>query len=282
MLSRRECVVPRFLAGGICAALLLGAPLAFGAEDDDEDEDKTEAAKPTPAPVTAAPVVAVVEAPKPLGGSDHSQMVGRFGVSWFGVSSIPIATGTPAGNGDIPAVAPGGPASVSTPALGVRYWLTDRIGVDAGAGFSLSTGGFRNVTTGGDKQTVFSMLAHAGMPFALATGKHISLQLIPEMNLGFAISSVEPVQQPNPPPNASLTGVRFDLGARIGGEVHFGFMGIPELSLEGSVGAFMTYQATKIQVGEAFASQSNLLVTTASYQNPWDIFTSYVRARYYF
>lgn len=120
------------------------------------------------------------------------------------------------------------------------------------------------------------------MPVSFVSGKHISLQLIPEMNLGFAVSSVEPAQQALPPPNATLSGVRFDLGARIGGEVHFGFMDIPELSLEGSVGAFMTYQATKISVATAFASQTNFSVTTAAFQNPWDIFTSYVRARYYF
>jgi hypothetical protein len=126
------------------------------------------------------------------------------------------------------------------------------------------------------------MLAHGGMPVSITSGRHISLQLIPEFNLGFATSSVEPAVGANPPPNANLTGVRFDLGARVGGEVHFGFMDIPQLSLEGSVGAFMTYQATKITVGNAFASQTNLLISTASYQNPWDIFTSYIRARYYF
>lgn len=282
MLARRQFVVPKFLAGGMFAALLLGAPLAFGAEDEDEDEKEKPAEEVKPTPPTQ-PAAAATEAPKAdSGDSDHQKMVGRMGVSWFGLSTIPIATGTPAGNADLPAVAAGAPASVQTPAIGIRYWLTPKLGIDAGVGVSLSAGGARNVTVGVDKATVFSGLIHGGMPVSFVTGKHISLQLIPEMNLGFAVSSVEPVQQPNPPPNATLTGVRFDLGARIGGEVHFGFMDIPELSLEGSVGAFMTYQATKISVAEAFASQSNFLVTTASYQNPWDIFTSYVRARYYF
>jgi hypothetical protein len=282
MLARREHVVPKFVAGGICAALLFCGSTAFAQDEEEEEEEngKTEEVKPTTtAPVTPAATTAPV---RPVTGTDHNAMVGKFGISWFGVSSIPIGTGTPVGTGDDPEIAPGAPASVSTPAIGIRYWLNDRIGIDAGAGISIAAGDARNVTSGVDKQTIFSMLAHAGMPFSVASGKHISLQLIPEMNLGFAVSSVEPVQGPNPPPNATLTGVRFDVGARIGGEVHFGFMDIPELSLEGSVGLFLTYQATKAEVATAFASQYNILVTTAAYQNPWDIFTSYVRARYYF
>jgi hypothetical protein len=280
MLARREQFFPKFVAGGICAALLFCGATAFAQDEEEEDEkDKTEEPKPT----TTAPVTTATPAPvRVMTGTDHNLMVGKFGISWFGVSSIPIATGTPAGSGDDPEIAPGAPASVSTPAIGLRYWLNDRIGIDAGAGLSIAAGDARNVTSGVDKQTVFSMLAHAGMPFNVASGKHISLQLIPEMNLGFAVSSVEPTQQPNPPPNATLTGVRLDVGARLGGEVHFGFMDIPELSLEGSVGLFLTYQATKAEVATAFASQYNILVTTAAYQNPWDIFTSYVRARYYF
>lgn len=281
MFARRECGVPWFVAGGICAALLLSAPLCFAADDDDDDEDKTEKPAEKPAePVKATPT----EGPKAVapGTSDHSQMVGRIGLGWFGMSSVPIATGAPGGSGDYPQVAGAGVGSVSTPVLGMRMWLNERMGLDIGGGFSISAGAARTVTNGAEKAAIYGFLAHGGLPLSIATGKHISLQLIPEMNLGFAVSSVEPVQQPNPPPNATLTGVRLDLGARVGGEVHFGFMDIPELSLEGSVGAFLTYQATNISVGEAFSVQRNVLFATASYQNPWDIFTSYVRARYYF
>jgi hypothetical protein len=83
-------------------------------------------------------------------------------------------------------------------------------------------------------------------------------------------------------PDASLSGVRFDLGARIGGEVHFGFIGIPELSLEGSIGAFFTYQTWGVSAGAASVSDNSLGLSTASFNNPWDFFASVVRARYYF
>lgn len=288
MVAHRVCEVHKFVASGVFAALLLVAPLTFAApqsgDGDDEEATETKPAEPKEAePVRPPPPTTAVAAPTPARTqSDHSMMIRRIGVSWFGVSSIPIATGSPAGSGDDPIAVGGAPSSVSTPAIGVRYWLNERIGIDFGGGFSLSSGEVRTVTSGNDKATVFSLLAHAGMPVSITSGRHISLQLIPEMNLGFAMSSVEPPQGTDPPPNANLSGVRFDVGARVGGEVHFGFMDIPELSIEGSVGAFLTYQATKVSVGEAYASQTNLLITTASYQNPWDIFTSYVRARYYF
>lgn len=287
MVAHRVCEVHKYVASGVFAALLLVAPFSFAApqsgDGDDDDATDNKPAEPKEAePVRPPPPTAVVAPAPERVQSDHTMMVRRFGVSWFGVSSIPIATGAPAGSGDEPIAAAGAPTSVSTPAIGVRYWLTERIGLDFGGGFSLSSGEVRTVTSGNDKATVFSLLAHAGMPVSITSGRHISLQLIPEMNLGFAMSSVEPTQGVDPPPNANLSGVRFDVGARVGGEVHFGFMDIPELSIEGSVGAFLTYQATKITVGEAYASQTNLLLTTASYQNPWDIFTSYVRARYYF
>lgn len=282
MFARRECGVPWFVASGICAALLLSAPLCFAANDDDEEEDKEKPAeKHADAPKPAAPVEAPKAAAAP-GTSDHSQMVGRIGLGWFGMSAVPIATGAPGGTGDYPQVTGAGIGSVSTPVLGMRMWLNERMGLDVGGGFSISAGAARTVTAGAEKAAIYGFLAHGGLPLSIATGKHISLQLIPEMNVGFAVSSVEPVAQPNPPPNATLTGVRLDLGARVGGEVHFGFMDIPELSLEGSVGAFLTYQATNVSVGEAFSVQRNVVFATASFQNPWDIFTSYVRARYYF
>ncbi|MEM9694116.1 MAG: hypothetical protein AAGA56_16325, partial [Myxococcota bacterium] len=172
--------------------------------------------------------------------------------------------------------------TVAAPALGVRYWFSKRWGIDVGAGFSVSTGEVSTTVSAADKQTIGAFLLHAGVPVALYNSRHLSFQLIPEMNFGYAQSEVEPTIQNDPPPNATLSGTRFDLGARAGAEVHWGFLGMPELSLEGSVGLYFTYQATNVSVGEATAGQSNILAGTAEYQSPWDILTQHVRARYYF
>jgi hypothetical protein len=213
---------------------------------------------------------------------DHDAVVGKFGVGWFGVTNIPIATGSPGGNEDDATVVPGEPTFVQAPAIGVRYWFSSLVGLDVGAGVMVSTGNVQTTTSSADKATITSFLVHAGVPISLVAGQHVSLQIGPEANFGYAFAEVKPNPQPNPPPSADLMGFRIDVGARIGGEIQWGFIGLPELALEGSVGLFMTHQATEISVGEARAAQDNLLFTTGEYNSPWDIFTQHVRARYYF
>jgi hypothetical protein len=88
----------------------------------------------------------------------------------------------------------------------------------------------------------------------------------------------------NGPPDAKLSGLRIDAGARAGAEVHFGFMGMPELSLEGSVGVIYSRQTATAEVGKQRVTDTNTMLTTSSFNNPWDIFKGIgtVAARYYF
>ncbi len=232
----------------------------------------------------AKPVVK--KKPKPEKSDDdktnHERVVGHFGFSWFGVSSIPLGIGSPTGTTAVPAITLGTPITVSAPAVGIRYWLSNTVGIDAGIGLGYTGGSVTNNNVSVDKLGAFGFLIHAGLPLALASGKHISLQLTPETNLGFSHAAVAATVENNAPPAASLGGVRFDLGARIGGEIQFGFIGIPELALEGSIGAFFTYQQSSVTVGSANNTNSSIALTTANFHDPWDFFTSVVAARYYF
>jgi hypothetical protein len=235
--------------------------------------------------VTAAPAVAAAPAKaeeEPEEIPDHEQVVGGIGVSWFGMSNVPIATGSPAGTGEDPAVDAGDAAFVPAPCLGIRYWFSKVAGLDVGVGFSLSTGSMATTSAAADKQTVLAFMYHVGVPISVVHGQHLSLQITPEVTIGHAHSEVEPTAQLDPPPNASLSGFRMDVGARVGAELQFGFIGVPELALEGSLGLYGTYQATSISVGEARAAENDLVIATGEYQSPWDIFTQHVRARYYF
>jgi hypothetical protein len=83
------------------------------------------------------------------------------------------------------------------------------------------------------------------------------------------------------------------VGARAGAEVFFGFIGIPALSLEGSVGMYVMTRSAKWSRGaytdalgvaqpEITYKDSTLLIATSAMNNPWQIFTSNVAARYYF
>lgn len=252
-----------------------------------------------PAPVVSSSPPRPVFVAVPIGSreaskdqrTDHEKVLGRFGISWLGISEIPIANARPTGTANQPGLTPNDHVDlgrVSAPALGVRYWINNRIGVEPGIGFYYSGGSttseLGSTTTQLDKQTVMAMLFHVGVPISIASAKHITLVVIPETNLGFARSDVKPVQQDNAPPDAVLSGLRFDIGARAGGEVHFGFMGIPELSLEASVGLLFSHQRASASAGNQSVTDVSNLVTTTSFANPWDIFRSVgtVAARYYF
>ncbi len=253
-------------------------------ESDDDDASDEPEPKPEPPPTPAVASEVEADAEEDDGKTDHDQWVGHIGVGWFGISNVPIASGTPAGDGDDPVVNPGAPEFIPTPAIGIRYWFSSLMGLDLGLGMSVSTGSVSTTTYAADKATITSLFFHLGVPLSIVEGEHVSLQIAPETNFGYAYSEVEPSYQPGvePPPPAQLSGSRFDVGVRVGGEVYWGFIGLPELALEGSVGVYLTHQATDITVGGAHASQDNLVFTTSEYQSPWDLFTQHVRARYYF
>jgi hypothetical protein len=237
---------------------------------------------------------AAPRAPSPLPSerSDHAKVVGRFGVSWLGVSELPLAVAVPTGTAASPGLSPNDRVvtrQVSAPTLGLRYWVRDFIAIEPGIGFSYSGGGTRSELGGAssevDKQTTTAMMLHLGAPIALATGKHIALVAIPEINVGFARSSVRSyLGAPNAPPDAELHGFRFDAGARAGAEIHFGFMGLPELALEGSIGLLYTRQSASASVANQKVSDTVTLLTTSTFSNPWDIFkgAGTIAARYYF
>jgi len=206
----------------------------------------------------------------PAAGTDHDRWVGRLGLGWYGVSDIPIGS---AGN------------TVSAPAIGVRYWLNRDLGVDAAIGFAMSSGSTTTSTQGQpdnvvDKPSQTGFLLHGGLPFALHSEEHYTFLIIPEVNVGFASGS-QKSGTPNTP-DTNHSGFRLDLGARAGAEIYFGFIGIPALALEGSVGLFFTTQSGSTETGPNKSKDSDTYIGTSSFNSPWDFFRSSVAARYYF
>jgi hypothetical protein len=197
--------------------------------------------------------------------SDHSRVVGSFGVGWFGISDVPIAN------------ADGSRGNIAAPALGVRYWVNDLLGIDAGVGFATSSSSTEANGNDLDGLSRTAFLLHAGVPLALATGRHYIFEVVPEANFAFATGNS------GDPADVDLSGLRFELGARAGTEIQFGFIGIPELALEASVGLFLrkdSYKASPNAGDDATAS--DFLISTSNINNPWDFFRSNVAARYYF
>jgi len=200
--------------------------------------------------------------------TDHAAVVRRFGIGYMGRRTINInPTGTP--------------PTVDAPIIGVRYWLDPRIGIDAGLGLLFSGGSAKVGDTSTDLQGYTVFMLHGGVPLALAGSKHFSFQVIPELNFGVASSKTAPAAPGGQ--GSDLSGIHFDIGARAGGEVQFGFIGIPELSLQAGVGLALSYDHSKITppAGAATSVNTTSLGTSVG-NNPWNIFTSNIAALYYF
>ena len=253
------------------------------------------AAPPAAAPAPAAPAPApAAAAPEPKEdtatdeNTDHDRFVGHLAVGYFGISQLPYASGGAGAGGTLAT------STVSAPVIGVRYWFTRQFGLDVGAGLSLSS--FSNSQTPApnpapqNPPTVFGFALHGGIPIALATAKHFTFEIIPEVTFGYATTSIE---EPNPQPNISVNGLRLDIGGRVGGEINFGFIGLPQLALQGTVGLFVRYQnvgasenaytaAGGQNVPAVSASSGAFTLGTSVGSDPWAIFTDNISALYYF
>jgi hypothetical protein len=259
-------------------ALALAAPAAFAQE----------ASTPTtpPAGETLAPKVVTPAAPAAAKKneedptSDHEKVVGHFGVGYLGVSDIPISGG---GNA-VP-----NRASVSAPVIGVRYWLREKLGLDLGLGFSVTSGSTEVAPAGAsavqtDLGSRFGLAVHGGVPLVFAHQKHFKFLLIPELNIGLASQSNE-AGTGAATVKTTLSGFRLDVGARIGSEIHFGFIGVPQLALQATVGAYVkreSWKTTRETNGNEDSASADVTQFGTSVQSdPWALFTNNISAIYY-
>lgn len=287
------------LSVAVGIALALAAPAAFAQDTTGTSGTATGTGTVgTPAPPTEPAADGTLPPPKVVtkvetqtvgaGGakveedptSDHEKVIGHIGVGYLGVSDLPISGG---GNG-IP-----NRASVSAPVIGVRYWLAEKIGLDLGVGFGLTSGSTELAPAGAsatqtDLGSRFGLAFHGGVPLVLAHQKHFKFLVIPELNVGFTNQSNE-VGTGAATVKTTLSGFRLDVGARIGGEIHFGFIGVPQLALQATVGAFIKREAWKttaeVNGNSSSASQGATAFGTSVQSDPWALFTNNISAIYY-
>lgn len=218
-------------------------------------------ASPPAAPSPAAPSAAPAATPAAVPPTDHAQVVGRIGLGWEGVSEVPLYQ------------AQGELQKVAAPALGLRWWFDERLGLDVGFGI----GYLRSFDT---TSATTAFLLRAGVPYALYVGQHFTFITAAHLVFGHARSKRTGGSGgfPSPQVETPLRGYRLDLTLSGGAEVQFGFIGIPELALQGSVGFFVQHQWTE----EGTLSSSETRITTSLVNNPWDFFQGQIAARYYF
>lgn len=220
------------------------------------------------------------------GVTDHEKVVGKFGVGYMGLTQLPIGGG---GAGAVTTT------TIDAPVIGVRYWMMEKLGIDIGLGFAFF-GGSRetetnNTTVTVDAPAAWGLAIHGGVPLVFAHAKHYKFLIIPEINLGITHRTEKSNANPAPP-DITHSGFRMDLGGRIGSEIHFGFIGVPQLSLQATVGLAFTHLAWKNSQdsGPAPAGpatpisssvQSNGLSTSVQ-SDPWALFVNNISALYYF
>lgn len=200
-------------------------------------------------------------------GSDHSRFVRTFAVGYLGSSELTSINPPPN-----PV-----PATINVPVIGVRYWLNHRMGLDLGIG--LATGG--TTVTDGEMDTEepdpFAMAFKVGVPFALLDVRHFVFEVIPEAGFGFSSNTYDQME------DVDVDTTHFDVGVRAGAEIHFGFIDIPQLSLQAGIGLRFTHDSGTAEAGnDEVASYSISRFSTTVGESPWQLFTGNIAALYYF
>lgn len=218
---------------------------------------------PAPPAAPVSPPAATVVAPavyEPRAESDFDVEQRRWAVGYAGVSLVPD------GNG-----------SLTVPALGLRYWSSPSVGVDVALGIGWTGGSSESAGVSMDKNSVFGIIAQGGVPLVLSAHRHVTFQVIPYLTVAYGKTSTGTGTS-----EIDFDGLRFDVGARAGFELFFGFIGIPELALSATVGAQFEYLRNSQSSNGVSANDTTYAISTTVQNNPWDIFAGNVAARYYF
>lgn len=266
-----------FSIGASAEANEEGASADATSESDTQEADAEPVERPEPSTggtsYATEPQAAAADAPPP-GGTDHSRFVGSFGIGYMGYRSMGISAF--------------GAQPLEAPVIGVRYWMDPGLGFDVGLGISKSTGstefdpGGGGMTVETDAPGPLVAILHAGLPLALADSQHFVFQVVPELNIGYATHTIEDAGENED----SFTALHLDVGARAGAEIHFGFIGIPQLALQAGVGLSVTFDSTSTEddlgMTTSTTDTSRTGISTGVGDNPWNIFAANVAALYYF
>lgn len=207
------------------------------------------------------------------GDDDHLKVIRRAGFGYFGTLTAPVG---PAGGAT--------QSDLSAPTIGARYWLSEMVGLEAALGLNIATGSTSAGNTTVDDPFYWGMGLHFGLPLALAHHKHFKFIVMPYLDMAFGGGTVYGATSDQ---DDYLSGFNFSVGGRVGAEIHFGFIGIPQLALQGSVGLGLSYTTRSVDDGQGAGNPSQVTTVNAfnfgtSLQNkPWDIFLGNISAIYY-
>ncbi len=191
---------------------------------------------------------------------------------------------------DFPNTGGSPPIPLTIYTVGLRHWTVDRLGpfknwgLDFGVGLAIASSKVTQpqtgtlVTTDGPSTSGFGV--HLGMPLALAHHRHVTFELVPELDLIHAKEKLPPTTVGGD--TTDYTGWSFRFRFRAGFEIFFGFIGIPELAIEASLGATLSYDSVSSTTGPIERSSRGWSFATVQGNEPWSIFTGNVAALYHF
>lgn len=171
--------------------------------------------------------------------TDHGRMVKHVGLRVF---STGAAAAVPA-------------AALSLQTIGVRYWLQRSMGLEGGIGV-----GFLASTQGGASLVSFGI--QAGVPLVLAEAKHLSIHVAPFVSMSVVSVGAGPAT-----PSARV-------GANLAAELQFGFIDVPQLSVQAQFGAALV-------VNELGRDTIGFTTTVGPGFAPLDILTGSINATWY-
>jgi hypothetical protein len=219
------------------------------------------AAQPVEEPPIEEPAPVVIPPPSER---DGARVLGRLGLGTFGQVQFDLGDAAP---------------DLRVDSVGLRYWFSGdgpgparAWGIDVGLAFAHRRASLEQAGVEQDSSST-AIGFHAGLPLVLAQLPHANFEVVPEVDLVFLGGDEG---------NADLSGVALAAGARAGFELFFGFIGVPDLSLEASVGLGLSHVSTTLERGSVETTRSTTFLGLRKLDDPWDIFRSSVAARYYF
>lgn len=224
-------------------SILVGLVVATAAHTAFAQEQPTSTPPVTSTPTAVQTATNASTVGAAAGGTDHDRVLNQFAIRYFGQIAGPGAMGAP---------------GVPVHNIGMRYWISRMIGIEAGIGLAFST----TSVAGAGSTTRFGYAITGGVPINLAATQHLAIHVIP--NLTFGMPTVDPLV------------TVLSVGADAAAELHFGFIGVPQMSLQARFGLNVNLLATN------GVTQFGFGTTAGSGSNVWDVIAASVAATYYF
>ena len=186
----------------------------------------TEPSAPPPLPVgRVAPIPTADESPA---ASDHDAVIGRLGIEARRFDPGPLPLTLRPGFGCPAAVTT--PCDVTMGVLGLRYWTTRDLAWNGG--LAVAVGGGRDGTQTLD--TYIGVGPVVGLTLLLGNWRHFAIGASPELAAVWF----------RPGPSAATRSTTMiALRAALEGELHFGFVGVPALSIGMVAGLGFHYES---------------------------------------